>query len=271
MPTFARADSHLSYDLRGDGPWVVLIQGVGAPGGAWGPQVDALADRYRCVWFDHRGIGASGPAPARFTIADLVDDTVALLDHLGVDRAHVVGHSMGGAVAHQLALDHRARVASLALLCTFARGREAAALTPRILWTGLRTVVGTRRMRRTAFLELILPPSLRGGVDPDALAATYGRWFERDLAHPAPIANAQLLACRAHDAAERLGELAGIPTLVVSAELDVIALPAYGRELARRIPGAEYHELAGAAHGVPLSEPRRIDELLRAHLDRAAR
>jgi pimeloyl-ACP methyl ester carboxylesterase len=269
MPSCPRPESHLAYEVRGEGPWVVLIQGVGAPGRAWGPQVDALADRYRCVVFDHRGIGASGPAPARFGLSDLVDDTVALLDHLGVDSAHVVGHSMGGVIAHQLALDHRRRVRSLALLCTFARGCEAARLSPRVLWVGARTRVGTRRMRRNAFLELILPASLRIGADLDALGATYGAWFGRDLADSEPIATAQLLACRAHDAADRLGELAGLPTLVVSAEHDLIALPAYGRELAGRIPRATYRELAGAAHGVPLSEPDRINEVLAAHLEPA--
>src|SRR5688500_16018153 len=119
MPTFSRGPLELSYQSRGEGPAVVLVQGVGVPGCGWDPQVDGLCGRVRCVSFDHRGAGASGPLPEPLSIAHLVDDTLALMDHLDIARAPLVGHSMGGLIAQDVALKARERVASLSLLCTF--------------------------------------------------------------------------------------------------------------------------------------------------------
>src|SRR5207247_6353917 len=137
---------------------VRLLQGVGFHGGGWRPQVDGLADRFRCVWFDNRGVGLSQPRGGPLTIDQMADDARAVLDAAGCESAHVVGHSLGGLVALNLALSARDRVRSLSLLCTFARGKDATRLTLAMLWIGTRTRIGPRRMRRRAFLELVLSP-----------------------------------------------------------------------------------------------------------------
>jgi pimeloyl-ACP methyl ester carboxylesterase len=253
----------LTYEVQGDGSPVLLIQGVGVHGAGWRPQVAALAPRYSCLSFDNRGMGMSQPVGGPITVEQMAEDARALLDAEGWSAAHVIGHSLGGLVALHLALTFRERVRSLALLCTFAGGRDAAPPTPRMVWTGLRTRIGTRRMRRRAFLELVLPPGATAG---DELAAQLAPLFGHDLADQPPVVGAQLSALRAYDATSRLGELAGLPTLVVSAAHDPIAPPQSGRKLAAGIPGACLVELAEASHGVPIHDADRVNAVLLEHL-----
>lgn len=261
----------LHYAVEGSGPAALFIQGVGVHGGGWRPQVDGFAARARCITFDNRGIGQSRPRGAGITVAQMARDAAAVLDALAVPAAHVVGHSLGGLIALQLALDRRARVRSLALLCTFARGADATRLSWRMLWLGLRSRVGTRRSRRAAFLELVLPPQLLRGADRAALAAELAPLFGHDLADQPPAAWEQLRALAACDATPRLAELAGVPTLVVSAEHDPIARAVLGRTLAAGIPGAAFTELAGASHGAPIHAPDVVNGLLDSHFARAER
>src|SRR5689334_14230410 len=102
----------------GDGPPVLMIQGVGVGLSGWGPQVASLSDRFSIIAYDNRGVGRSTHAGGPLSIALMAQDAVAVLDAFGVDRAHVVGHSMGGVIACEVALCTRARVQSLGLLCT---------------------------------------------------------------------------------------------------------------------------------------------------------
>jgi pimeloyl-ACP methyl ester carboxylesterase len=149
----------LSYRVSGNnGSPVLFIQGAGIHGDGWEPQTETLKSDYECLTFDNRGIGRSQPCSAPLSIEQMAEDARVLIDHLGWDNVHVVGHSMGGLIALHLALNTRERVRSLALLCTFARGRDATRLTARMMWIGLRTRIGTRRSRRHAFLEMVMPP-----------------------------------------------------------------------------------------------------------------
>ncbi len=80
--------------MRGQGPAVVFIQGCGVQGSGWLPQIDALAEKYTCIWFDNRGIGNSQPVGAKLTVARMAQDTLAILRASGHNRAHIVGHSL---------------------------------------------------------------------------------------------------------------------------------------------------------------------------------
>jgi len=255
----------LAYNVRGDGPPVLLIQGVGLHGDGWRPQVDELAARYRCLTFDNRGMNRSQPIGVPLSVEQLAEDALVLMDAQGWETAHVVGHSLGGLIALHLALSARKRVRSLALLCTFARGRDATRLSPWMIWTGLCTRIGTRRQRRRAFLKLVLPPETLPASDPDALAERLAPIFGHDLAEQPPVAMKQLAAMQRYDATARLGELSGLPTLVVSAFHDRIARPELGRALAAGVPGARYVELPNASHGVPIERPEQINNLLLEH------
>jgi pimeloyl-ACP methyl ester carboxylesterase len=264
MPTLALADTTLHYELQGAGPPVLLIQGVGVIGHGWRRQADGLQDRYTLCSFDNRGIGRSAPMKGLTTIEAMAGDARALLDQLGWSSAHVVGHSMGGLIAEQLALDAPSRVRSLALLCTPASGRAVGRPSLALVWLGLRGRVGTRAMRRRAFLEVIMPRSRLVDVDSEALAEQLGPYFGRDLADNPAIMLQQVRSMAKHDVSGRLGELA-VPTLVLVAEEDRIAPPTVGRSTASRISGARYVELADAGHGVTLSHAERINAILDEH------
>jgi pimeloyl-ACP methyl ester carboxylesterase len=255
----------LSYRRAGSGPAVLFIQGVGVIGDGWRPQCEGLCDRYTTIAFDNRGLGESTLRSGPVTIEAMALDALAIMDAETIERFHVVGHSMGGLIAQEVALRAPARVKSLALLCTFARGKQAARLTADIVLIGLRTRIGTRAMRRSAFLELVMPPALLAEGDRARLAETLRPLFGRDLAEQPPIIMKQLRATAKYDASGRLGQLAPIPSLVVSAELDRIALPAFGRELAAAIPGARLVEIPGAGHGVPIHSPEKVNALLAEH------
>ena len=266
-----RHGCRLAYDVRGSGPTVLLIQGVGVHADGWAPQTDSLAERFRCITFDNRGMGRSQPHSGPLTVEQMADDALAILDAENVEAAHVVGHSLGGLVALQLALTARARVRSLALLCTFANGRSAAPLTPRMMWLGMRTRVGTRRMRRRGFLRLVMPASALAGADTDAMAARLAPLFGHDLGDQPPIVNAQLSALRNYTAEPRLGELTGLPTLVMSGAHDPISPPRVSATLAAGIAGARHTAFEDASHGLPIQHADRVNALLAEHFTRDSR
>jgi pimeloyl-ACP methyl ester carboxylesterase len=264
-PTASHKGCTFSYTVRGEGPPVLFIQGVGVHGSGWTPQIDALATDYRCAAFDNRGLGRSQPRGCAITVEQMAEDAAAIMDALAWRSAHLVGHSLGGLVALHLAMTARPRVRSLALLCTFARGRDGTPFSS-VLWTGLRTKIGTRRQRRHAFLELLMPRHLLRAADRDALAERLAPIFGHDLGVEPPVTMAQLSAMRAYDATRRLPELAGIPTLVVSAAHDRIAPPGVGRAMAAAIRGARYVEVPDAAHGATIQCATTINALLLEHL-----
>ncbi|HEY6170092.1 MAG TPA: alpha/beta fold hydrolase, partial [Verrucomicrobiae bacterium] len=143
MSLLKQSDVELHYELAGSGPPVLMIQGVGVTGEGWRPQVNGLAGEFQTLIFDNRGIGRSIPCRGPVSIETMATDAQALMDAAGWESAHVVGHSMGGVIAQQLALDAPKRVRSLSLLCTFARGKDGARLTPWVLWMTLRTRIGS--------------------------------------------------------------------------------------------------------------------------------
>lgn len=204
------AGCRLACAAEGSGPPVLLIQGVGLHGGGWRPQVDGLAARHCCASFDNRGMGRSLWTGASLSAGQMVADAQAVMDALGWESAHVVGHSLGGLVAQALALTARRRVRSLSLLCTFARGSDATRLSARMLWVGMRTRLGTRRARRRAFLELVMPPQARAASDPDTLAESLAPLFGHDLADHPPVVMKQLAAMRAYDADRAAGGTGGL-------------------------------------------------------------
>jgi aminoacrylate hydrolase len=271
VPTLDAPGARLCYYRTGAGPAVLMIQGVGLVGNGWRPQVDGLSDRFDIVTFDNRGTGGSSRFDGALSIEAMADDALAIMDAERIRKFHVVGHSMGGIIAQQLALNAPDRVASLALVCTFDRGRHGSAMSPSLLFTAIRMRVGARRMRRNAFLGLVMPSGYLATVDRGRLTETLAPLFGHDLADQPAIVMQQVRAMSRHDVFVRLGELGGIRTLVLSAAEDRIARPKYGRALAAAIPGARYVELTDAGHGVTIQRATDVNALLAAHFDDAER
>jgi 3-oxoadipate enol-lactonase len=122
MPTIEANGQTLYYEVQGEGEPLLLVMGLAADTMAWALQVPALAPHYKTVIFDNRDVGQSSMAEGPYEIADLAQDTLALADGLGLDSFHLVGVSMGGAIAQEIALAAPARVRTLTLAVTFAAG-----------------------------------------------------------------------------------------------------------------------------------------------------
>lgn len=262
MPIHPTDSGPIYYELRGSGEPVVLIHGVGVMGKAWEPQVKGWGGKYLTLQMDNRGIGNSQPSTGTLSIEGMAKDVCALMDQVAWKSAHLVGHSMGGLIAQQVALESPNRVRSLSLLCTFSEGPEAARLTPWVLWMTLRTRIGSKAMRRRAFLEMLLSKADLAASDKPMLVETFAKLLGRDLADQPAVLMRQLMAMGRHRIFSRLAELGGIPTLVISGSEDKIALPKYGERLARAIPGAEFENWPAASHGLTIYKEQAINERL---------
>ena len=134
MPHAEVAGRNLHYVREGEGEPLLLIQGLSGNHMHWGDDfLGLLHPHFDVIAYDHRGIGHSDPAGGPFTIADLADDAAGLLDALGIESAHVLGISMGGMTAQELALRHPEKVRTLALGCTYAGGEDSAMTDPSVV------------------------------------------------------------------------------------------------------------------------------------------
>jgi pimeloyl-ACP methyl ester carboxylesterase len=257
----------LAYRIVGSGPPLIVIQGVGARGVTPNPLTEQLLRHYTCLSFDNRGIGDSQLVGQGLSAGQMANDTLALMNHVGWNSAHVMGHSFGGLIALQLTLENPARIRSLSLLCSFARGSEVGHLSTRMLWILLRLRLGTRQARRRAFMEIVLPPG-DPGIRSEAMASKLSAILGHDVGDEPPITSQQMKAMRHADVTPRLGEIRGIPTLVVSGDCDTLAPPNLGKAIAKGIPGAKYIEIAGAGHSFPVLEPHRCADLMLEHMAR---
>lgn len=240
--------SDLFVEVTGSGEPVLLVMGLAMPGAAWYAMVPGLSARYRVATFDHRGVGRSGPG-ARTSIAALVQDTVGVLDHLGWARAHVVGVSMGGMIAQELALQHPERVRTLTLIATHAGGLFDKLLPLQGLLALLGSGSRARRLER-----LLHPPDRRVDLRAPSMPPARGAL----LAH--------LRAVRGHDSRARLARIA-IPTLVMKPVRDVLVRPSGSDRLAAGIPGARLVAFPRAGHGLIAHDAERAVTELLAHLD----
>jgi pimeloyl-ACP methyl ester carboxylesterase len=236
--------ARIHYEVQGTGEPVVLLPGLGMALATWSEVGGKLAGENRVISIDPRGSGDSDKPDQPYTGELVAGDVAAVLDDVGVERAHVVGQSMGGMIAQQLALHHPERVASLVLLSTFAAPDEWGNRVLEVRRTAIERL-GLAEQFRMSLLFVFSPRSFR----------EMREWIaglERRLAEHPPDQRAylrQLDFCNRHDARERLGVLT-VPALVISGEQDVLTSAIQGRELAELIPGAEYREYAGASHGL---------------------
>jgi 3-oxoadipate enol-lactonase len=250
----------VSYTEDGpaDAPVVVLSNSLGATRGMWDPQVPALAERYRVVTYDTRGHGES-PAPAGpYSLDDLVDDVVALLDRLGARRAHVAGLSLGGMTALRLAAREPGRVGQLAILASSARPDPQ------------------------GFLDRAVA-ARSGGTAPLAPTVVQ-RWLTPGYAaaHPELVARLEAMIVAADDegyalccevvaAVDLREDLARItaPTLVVSGAEDPALPPPHQQLIADGIAGASLVSVSPGAHLPNLEQPLEVTGALLGHLDAA--
>lgn len=254
----------LHYEESGSGEPLLLVSGLNGLAAPWQPIVPALARHYRVITHDHRGLGASGAWDGPYSVDQIAADVLALMDRLDIARAHIVGHSLGGAVAQAIAADHPDRVDRLVIYAS---------------WPGQDVFFNrTMRMRREVLTEQGIEAFLRTGP----LGVYPARWI-RDhdamltAALPGAVAAfagtekmlARMQACFDH---ERRSSLPAIiaPTLVLGM-LDDVATPAYcSEEIAALIPGARLLLLPYGAHNAHVVVPEAVQGALLAFLSGAA-
>lgn len=256
------------YKRGGSGEPLLLIQGMSGTHVAWGESFrGALEESFDVIAFDNRGIGLSAPVDGPFTIIEMAEDTAGLLEELGVESAHVVGISMGGMIAQELALAEPGRLRSLTLGCTYCGG-PGAQLMPeenaRKLMEGMAS--GNRDKAIRASYEVNLSPAFRADED------TYAAFHEMATRVPAAKATIELQvqAIFGHDTSGRLGEIA-VPALIVHGTVDGVLPFANGELIASLMPGARFEALEDVGHMFWWEQPQRSAELIREHALAAGR
>jgi 3-oxoadipate enol-lactonase len=262
VPTAQLSQAKLFYAEKGAGEPVLFLNGLSGDHGYWMGQLRAFGRRYRCLAVDNRDVGQSGDAAGPYTIADLAADVAELLDQLDVPAAHVVGLSMGGMIAQELALARPDRVKSLALVATLGRSDDWFRATLEAFGLIRRQVADT-----AAFFEAILPwwVSHRFFAAPERIA--WLRWLLRQNPHSQKLEGflRQLRAIGQHDALEQLEQIR-CPVLLLVGEDDSVAPPRYARQIHEHIPHARFALLPEVGHAPPIEDPdpfnRRLADFL---------
>jgi 3-oxoadipate enol-lactonase len=263
MPQAAVDGISLFYERHGAGEPVLLIQGMSGTHLAWGETFMAgLGDDLDVVVYDHRGVGDSTPQTDPFTIVRLADDAAGLLDALGWADAHVLGISMGGMVAQELALRHPQRIRTLTLGCTYPGGAEAQLADPALIQELAGALLSGDRERalRTGFAANLSAAHVADEANWEPFHA---------MASAVPVAVAvimlQMQAVMGHDTSARLGSIEA-PTLVVHGTEDQMLPVVNGELIARSIPDARLELLEGVGHMFWWEQPERSAALVRAQV-----
>lgn len=262
MPAIDVGEIVLDYERSGEGPPLLMIMGMSGTSLHWGePFLEALRPEFELIVYDHRGVGASSRLDGPLTIAQMAHDAAGLLDALGIETAHVLGISMGGMVAQELALAHPERVRTLALGCTYCGGPGSVLTSPAVIQ---RLAVGMMSGDRALALRTAweVNVSEKFAADADAYAAFLSIAHRRSVA--VPVIQAQLQACAVHDSSARLPGVQ-MPTLIVHGTDDRILPVENGRLIASLIPGSRLEILEDVGHMFVWEHPQRSAGLVRAH------
>jgi aminoacrylate hydrolase len=263
MPRISIGDCELYYERDGDGFPLLFITGLAGYASFWRDQAPSFARNYSTIAYDHRGVGRSDLKCASNVIERLAADAIGLMDALGIAKAHVVGHSAGGAVAQVLAIEHPQRVASVVIVAGWTKPdayfRRFFALRKELL----------SRLGPSSYIQantlFLYPPSY--------IAANNEKLRQIEAQILANFPSPDTIASRidAIMAFDRTADLGRIrtPTLVLAAQDDVITPAYFSEDLARRIPGAEAKFFPQGGHDFPQVVPREFHQavlpFLQAH------
>lgn len=252
----------LVYDLQGSGEPLVLIHGGQGDRSTFFWMLPWFAGQFQVLTFDQRGSGESEKPDMEYSIALLADDTAALMDHVGFSSAHIIGESMGGMIAQELALRHPHKVRSLVLGCTTPGGPKAiplggAALAKAYSTDSLSPEERGRALAEAAFTKGYI--ERHPGIIPALIEARRQKPLD-------PVAfSHRLQAAYAHDTYDRLPYIA-CPTLVITGKDDALISWENSRILAKRIPGAKLVLLEPAGHAFWVEQPEKSREAILAFL-----
>jgi pimeloyl-ACP methyl ester carboxylesterase len=248
----------LAYEARGTGAPLVMIHGAQGDQSMFADMASSFASRFHVLTFDQRGSGLSEKPDMDYSIAQLADDTAALMDHAGFAAAHVIGVSMGGTIAQELALRHPRKVHSLILGCTTGGGPKAIRIGGNAFAAAYSTQPMPAEERGRALAEAAFT---KGYIErhPEIIPAMIEARRRRPL--DAAALEHRMKAVLKHDAYDRLPKIS-CPTLVITGREDALISWENSRILAERIPGAQLVVLESAGHCFWLEQPEQASEAI---------
>jgi pimeloyl-ACP methyl ester carboxylesterase len=257
MPTFEVGGQTLYYELHGEGEPLVCVMGLAADTLAWTLQVPAFSERHRTLIFDNRDVGRSSLADGPYEVADMARDALALADALELDAFHLLGLSMGGAIAQEMAIAAPGRVHTLTLAASFAAGGAYARKLSEV-WASR-----VHRMSREERVDefMLLCNSEEFFENAEAVAALRGLMLQNPNFQPPEAFARQLRAASRHEARERLGSLS-VPVHVIGCERDILVPVWKSTEIASLIPGAELTVIEAAPHGANVERPEEFNRVV---------
>ncbi|HLU60080.1 MAG TPA: alpha/beta fold hydrolase [Pseudonocardia sp.] len=259
-----RTGVSLHYEVSGEGDPLLLVMGTSGSIPLWGELVPRLAERYRVIAFDNRGLGGSERGDGPITAATMAEDAAALLEALEIPKAHAMGWSLGSAVVQELAIAHPQRVASAVLYATWGRcdGFQ------RAIFTALRLPYAVGDMEAAlAVAGLAFSPELMDRPDVQQLFEPMLPAFPQNEEQMA-VTVEQWDADLALDTLDRLGGIEA-PTLVVVGEQDLLTPPRQAKAVADAIPKARFELVTGpgSSHGLHIERPDDLLRLVTGFLD----
>ena len=269
MPHAEGNGQRLYYEEHGSGEPLLLIMGLGADQLSWALQVPVWSKHFRTIAFDNRDVGQSTYADGPYDVADMAADALAVADSLELDSFHLVGASLGGAIAQEVALAAPDRVRTLTLCVSWAASGPWAVHLSRTWSASVR-----RQSREERVDDLMLRClSERFYENPDQVQFVRDTMLENPHFQDVDGFVRQLDASSRHDTRDRVGSLS-MPVHVIGAEYDVLVPVWKSRELAELIPDARLTVLAGTGHGVQIEQPEQFNaavlDFLVAHSKTAA-
>ena len=258
VPHVGPLGSQIYWEEHGSGPPVLLIMGLSFSLEMWYRLVPGLVGHCRVILFDNRGVGRSDVPRGPYTIPQMARDAAAVLQAAGASQAHVIGASMGGMIAQELALRYPKLVLSLVLACTSHGGllaRWPQFIPPRkINWED-------RRQREMDFARFLYSPSTpMSRIEEDIEVRCRGPWSYKGFL-------GQLSGIVLWSSYLRLPAIR-VPTLVIHGDRDLLVPAQNGRVVAARIPGAEFRLIQNAAHMLTTDQPQVCEDLLEQFLAR---
>ena len=231
---------NIAWDSTGDGAPLLLIQGLGYGRWGWEPIMQELAERYRVLRFDNRGIGESDKPAGPYTAAEMATDALQVLDEAGVERAHVVGASLGGMIAQELVVAEPGRVDKLVLCCTTAGGPDMPPMPEATVKLFMEAPTLDPQVALRRFVENALGESPPAGLADELFALR--------LQNPPDPAGWQAQAAAGTTFPGAAIDSIAAPTLIVQGTADNVVNPLNAEVLASRIPGAQIELLDGLGH-----------------------
>jgi aminoacrylate hydrolase len=250
MPQFERDGASIHYEVAGRGPPLLLIAGTASDGASWAPLLPLLQERFQLLLIDNRGCGRT-EVEGDITLAQMAADAAALLEHLGIASADVLGHSLGGYLGLMLAAEHPERVRRLVTLCSgplSAAGRVLLGDMARLYFT-----TAPEDWFRLLYQWLFSERFFADGAGVAAAAAASASYAYRQ----SPGDFARQVAAIERGTAVDLGRVR-CPVLAVAAELDLLAPPKAVAALHRDVPGMQHQSIAEAAHSVHWEQPQAV-------------